>query len=177
MSKHISRDDARVIAHLRDMSETLSYCGPEARYDLQRNYLDLLRELTEGFTAAPAVYQDVLDEIIESIGDACEGGQGKVLIALRRARDGYSLQSPEGKAQANDNNVIAFTNLSENFERQAKADHYIIDYGLACTTGGGKDVSISPWGAFVLARLEAWQNDLQNDLSQHAQVKPILEPV
>lgn len=133
------------VKHLNEINQTLMFCPPEVRYDLQRNVIAVIEELAAQPPIHPVVMQTIHD-VAETIVNGYEGA-GRVLIGLRRIADQADCPAEEIA------NIKILGDLESVFERNARTDHYLLDRQLAERNGAG-ELYLTVWGCFVLDYLE-----------------------
>ncbi len=151
MSLDYTQADDGVVARLRSMNRALMFCGPSVRYELQRNLIDIVEEMSRHRPLA-LKYMQVIKDIAQTV--VGHYGQkhdvGRVHVALRRVDDLGQRNAP---SEAKPSNVESFSNLRRRFSEQAKADHFLVDSQLAKRHEDG-ELRLTEWGLFVLQYLD-----------------------
>ncbi|MAE52174.1 MAG: hypothetical protein CMH27_10225 [Micavibrio sp.] len=133
------------VKHLNEINQTLMFCPPEVRYDLQRNVIAMIEEMAAQPPIHPQVMQSIHD-FAETIVNGYEGA-GRVLIGLRRIADQADCPAEEVA------NIKILGDLDSVFERNARTDHYLLDRQLAGRNCAG-ELYLTVWGGLVLDYLE-----------------------
>lgn len=133
-------------ARLSEINNTLMFCPPSVRYDLQRNVVEVVEELANCQPMNPEILQSVR-EIAETMVDGYEG-RGKVHVGLRRIAD------KEHSPQEENGNLKILSALSCVFEQNARTDNYLLDRQLVRRDSDG-ELSLTTWGSFVLDYMDS----------------------
>lgn len=135
-----------IAVRLREINQTLICSPPSVRFDIQRNLVQVVEELT--------LHQPMHPEILKAVREVAEGmiegyeGRGRVHIGLRRLADG-EVAPQDGSATK----VQAFASLRAVFSQNAKTDAYLLNCLLACRSADG-ELALTPWGHYVLDYLD-----------------------
>jgi len=133
-------------ARLSEINRTLMFSPPSVRYDIQRNIIEILEELTSQMPTDPDLLQSIR-EVAEGMIEGYEG-RGRVHIGLRRLADQHDAPKEEEPGK-----IHAFSSLRAVFDKNAKADAYLLDRQLARRNDDG-ELSLTAWGFYVLEYMD-----------------------
>ncbi len=147
--------DNNIVKNLRSLNRTLAFCSDSVRYDIQRNLILAVEELSRTRPLTLALLKSV-HEVADTFADGYEG-RGKVHVGLRRIADNEVI--PKG------GNVKSLASLSRVFmENNANTDRYLVDRMLV-SRGDSGELSLTGWGTYVLGYLDR-QSAKEADLSR-----------
>ena len=156
-----------IAARLREINRTLMFSPPSVRYDIQRNIIEILEELTAEMPTDPDILQSIR-EVAEGMIEGYEG-RGRVHIGLRRIAD-----KPDELNNGEQSKMHAFSSLRVVFDQNAKADAYLLDRQLARRSDDG-ELSLTAWGSYVLEYMDENAEEVRA-LKADSGIKTLVSP-